>query len=80
MTELRTEYLTDEELEKLIEDVEMQDMLTCPSYLRQEILEKTQVPLQKKKLQFYAYSFKVCAATAAAIVMWEMKKDFLCGK
>lgn len=69
MTEQKMNYLTDEELEKLIADVELHDMLTCPSYVGQEILEKTQVSLRKKKLQFYAYSFKVCAAAAAAIVL-----------
>ncbi len=69
MNELKMNYLTDDELEKLIADVEEREMLTCPSYIRQEVLGKTQVSMQKKKLQFYAYSFKVCAAAAAAIVL-----------
>ena len=69
MTELRNEYLTDEELEKLIADVEMHGMLECPSYMRQEVLEKTRVSLKKRKQQLLIYSFKVWAATAAALVL-----------
>lgn len=69
MTDYKMDYLTDDELEKLIADVETHGMLTAPSYLRDEVLKKTEVPLYKKKLQFYAYSFKVCAAAAAAIVL-----------
>ena len=69
MTEQKLDYLTDEELEKLIEDVEMHGMLECPSYVKQEILEKTRVSLRKRRQQFYIYSFKVWGATAAAIVL-----------
>ena len=69
MTEQTMNYLTDDELEKLINDVEMHELLQCPSHVRQEVLEKTQVSLWKKKLQFYVYSVKVCAAAAAAIVI-----------
>lgn len=65
--ERRKDYLTEEELEKLILDVENQGMLSCPSYLRGEILQRTEVSLQKRKLQYYAYSIKVCVAAAAAI-------------
>ena len=69
MTEQKMDYLTEEELEKLIEDVEMHGMLECPSYVRQEVLEKTRVSLRKRKQQFYIYSLKVWAASAAAIVL-----------
>ncbi len=69
MTEQNMNYLTDEELEKLIQDVENQGMLHCPSYVRGEILQKTGVSLQKRKMQFYLYSAKVCAAAAAAIFL-----------
>ncbi len=69
MIEQKMDYLTEEELAKLIADVEMHGMLECPSYVRQEVLEKTRVSLKKRKRQFYIYSFKVWAATAAAIVL-----------
>ena len=69
MIEQKMDYLTDEELAKLIEDVEKHGMLECPSYVRQEVIRKTQVSLQKRKRQFYIYSFKVWAATAAALVI-----------
>ncbi|MBQ8821712.1 MAG: hypothetical protein IJZ82_03650 [Lachnospiraceae bacterium] len=69
MTEQKWNYLTDEELEKLIQDVENRGMLSCPSYVRGEILQKTGVSLEKRKMQFYLYSAKVCAAAAAAIFL-----------
>lgn len=69
MTEQKMDYLTDEELTKLIEDVEMHGMLECPSYVRQEVLEKTRVSLKKRKQQLLVYSFKVWAASAAAIIL-----------
>lgn len=69
MTEQSVNYLTDEELEKLIMDVEHQGLLSCPSYVREEVLQRTEVSLKKRKQQFYLYSAKVCAAAAAAIFL-----------
>ena len=67
MMEQRRSYLTDDELDRLIADVECQGLLQSPSYLRNEVLAGTENSLQKRKLQFYIYSVKVCAAAAAAI-------------
>lgn len=69
MTEQKMNYLTDEELEKLIKDVEMHGMLECPSYVRQETLQRAKVSLRKRKQQLYIYSLKVWAASAAAILL-----------
>ena len=69
MTENSRDYLTDEELEKLIMDVENQGLLCCPSYVRGEVLQRVEVSQQKRKQKFYLYSVKVCVASAAAIFL-----------
>lgn len=69
-------YLTDEELSRLIEEMEQQE-LYAPKHLKEQILEKVhgQVPastLKKNAYQpvsLFAYSFKVAAGMAAAILM-----------
>lgn len=68
------EYLSDEELEKLVLDVEAHSMLSAPSYLKDEIVEQV-VQEQKrekqkrihKKLSLWLYSAEVGLVAAAAI-------------
>lgn len=65
------EYLSDEELNELIKEVEESAMLTAPSYLREEILKQIQVSQPKKsnRQELFFYSLKVGFATAAAVAM-----------
>lgn len=70
----RLEYLSDKELEQLIGEVEGQEQLQAPSYLKRETLRKIQrkycpiVPIQKKKAMIL-YRIKVGMAVAAAMIV-----------
>lgn len=76
------QYMSDEELNKLIQDVEFTGMLSPPSYLKDQIMEKvisekkeektliTTVDYNKKRnkqKQLFLYSMKVAAAAIAAL-------------
>lgn len=64
------EYLSDEELMKMIQDTESQEMLVAPVYLKSEILTKIGEPdkkAQSKKKTLMIYRFKVAAVATAAI-------------
>lgn len=79
----RLDYLSDEELSRLICQVEDHEMLRAPAYLREETVsrmrqlsparEHTLLPeaesAREKKRALIFYSLKVGAAAAAAIVM-----------
>ena len=83
MEEDRLDYLSDEELSRLISQVENHEMLRAPAYLKEETVsrmrqlspERESAPLivagreREKKRALIFYSLKVGAAAAAAIVM-----------
>ncbi|MBO4213669.1 MAG: hypothetical protein IKX99_03420 [Lachnospiraceae bacterium] len=77
---MRLDYLTDEELSKMIEDIEANDLVTAPPDLEDNILlrltrEHGEEPDISKKmkdrrtLSFTAYSIRVAIAVAAAIAV-----------
>ncbi len=86
-------YLTDEELERLISQVEQEPMLQAPSYLKDEILnslseqdEEMQQWQAKAKpfncsqsgKQLWLYSVKVAIGAAAALLMlWITPANFI---
>ena len=66
-------YSTDEELSRLIEELEKQP-LYAPAHLQEAVLCKLQEEEQKKreaseKVSFFLYSFKMAVGMAAAIVL-----------
>lgn len=74
------EYLSDEELQRLIDEAERAPLLAAPSYLKTEILQKADrmalQPAQKRgrpmlppSWQFAVYSLKVGLAAAAAVLV-----------
>lgn len=72
----KLEYLSEAELEQLIMEVEEDEMLQAPSYLKRETLQKIRrkyypiVPIQKKnKKVLFLYRLKVGLATVAAILV-----------
>ncbi|MCR5374705.1 MAG: hypothetical protein K6E39_04965 [Lachnospiraceae bacterium] len=77
---MRLDYLTDEELSKMIEDIEANDLVTAPPDLKDNILlrltrehgEEPDIPKKMKDrrtLSFTAYSIRVAIAVAAAIAI-----------
>lgn len=70
-------YLSEEELDSLIADVEKDGMVKAPVYLKQEILKKAvsdgkgkALSSEKKtaaRIQLFVYSAKIIAAAAAAV-------------
>lgn len=72
---MNNEYLSDEELLKLISDVEQNSMISAPSYLKSDILskiedtEKSMAAAKKKAktIEFVTYRLKIVVAMAAAI-------------
>lgn len=84
MEELKESYLTDEELERLIAQMEQEPMLQAPSYLKDEILNSLSQQDEKMKQwqakakfydrsqsrkQLWFYSAKVAIGAAAALAM-----------
>lgn len=68
------EYLTEEELNKLIGSVEEERMLKAPSYLKSEILtaideEERLIRNKGKKRQLIFFEMKIIGGMAAAIFM-----------
>ena len=74
------EYLSDEELQRLIDEAESAPLLAAPSYLKTEILYKTDrimaqpvpgsyAPTLPPSWRFVFYSLKVGIASAAAVLM-----------
>lgn len=72
------EYLSDEELQKLIMDVELNDMTKAPANLQKKVLDAvdaadkagTIAKTKKQKIiEYRLYSLKVALAVAAAIVV-----------
>lgn len=68
------QYLSEEELEKLIESIEEEPLYRAPDYLKSEILKRarqnrSRCRMQSKEIQLFAYSIKIVAAAAAALLM-----------
>lgn len=63
-------YPTDEELNAFIEQLERQE-LYAPKNLKRQILERTGSKERRphKSVQMFAYSFKIAAGMAAALLM-----------
>lgn len=72
------EYLSDEELQKLIMDVELNDMTKAPANLQKKVLDVVDAAdkagniaktKKQKIIEYRLYSLKVALAVAAAIVV-----------
>ena len=68
------EYLSDEELNKLIADVETEGLAVAPESIEDKVFSYVDRKEQKnsqrtKKADFYRYCFKVWGAVAAAILL-----------
>ena len=74
------DYLSDEELQKLISDIELNDMVEAPANISGKVLEaidssietesKNKVQNKKRKIiEYRLYKFKVASAVAAAIAV-----------
>ena len=77
MTE-KLKYISDEELERLITQVEQNDLVTAPPDLMENILvaagmdREQETVVQKtvtRKKEFYAYCFRVITSVAAAVAL-----------
>lgn len=67
-------YLSDEELKRLIEDVEDNKMLQAPGYLKQQVLETLDADqardrLKKQRRQLAVFEMKIAGGLAAAMLM-----------
>ena len=72
------EYLSDEELQKLIMDVELNDMTKAPANLQKKVLDAVSAAdragnvaktKKQKIIEYRLYSLKVALAVAAAIAV-----------
>lgn len=72
------EYLSDEELQKLISDVELNDMVEAPADLQEKVLDEISAlsksgniakTKKQKIIEYRLYSLKVALAVAAAIAV-----------
>ncbi len=68
------EYLSDEELEKLVDDIEAKPLCRAPEYLESMILNKAKTYDRSAHrlsagMQLFIYSVKIMAAAAAAITV-----------
>ena len=59
------DYLTDQELEALIAQVETEELIPAPPELAEVILER----VEEKKAEFRKYCIRVAVASAAAILL-----------
>ena len=72
------EYLSDEELQKLISDVELNDIVQAPVHLQEKVLDAVNAAdkagnvaktKKQKIIEYRLYSLKVALAVAAAIAV-----------
>ena len=72
------EYLSDEELQKLISDVELNDIVQAPVHLQEKVLDAVSAAdragnvaktKKQKIIEYRLYSLKVALAVAAAIAV-----------
>ena len=67
-------YLSDEELDRLINDVESEDLIAAPAQIQSEVLkaiekENSASHHKNKVVELYRYSAKVVFAIAAALLL-----------
>lgn len=67
-------YLSDEELKRLIEDVEDNKMLQAPANLKQQVLEtldadKVRIRAKKQRKKLVIFEMKIAGGLAAAMLM-----------
>ena len=62
---LENEYLSDEELNALINEIEQGDLVMAPPGIREKVLEEA----RSKNTDFIRYCFQVVASAAAAIIL-----------
>ena len=67
--ESMNEYLSNEELMSLIEDIESENLISAPAYLKQQIVAESRKRNVPARMQLVFYSMKVVAAMAAAIIL-----------
>lgn len=63
------EYLSEEELQRLIAETEEQLPYRAPDYLEQMILQRAKPVTASKSRQLISYSLKIAVAAAAAITL-----------
>ncbi len=63
------EYLSNEDLEKLISEIESGPQVQAPSHLEENVMASIEAWEQKKTISFYKYCVRVGFATAAAIAI-----------
>lgn len=68
------EYLSDEELDQLVKEVEAKPLHPAPEYLKTMILDKAQAydksaHKMSAGMQLFTYSIKIMAAAAAAVIV-----------
>lgn len=81
MNDNTNSYLSDEDLKKLIEDVEAHDMMHAPPYLEDQTMQRLRKRLQAQKQvsknrQLFYFSSKIIAATAASLALLITTPDF----
>lgn len=73
----KQDYLSEKELQSLIDSIEQEEMVHAPQYLKESILDKimseerinSSSSHRSSKVQLITYAMKVGAAAAAAIVL-----------
>lgn len=71
---MNQEYLSDEELKRLMEDVEATKMVQAPGYLKQQVLEtldadKARIRIKRQRKQLFVFEMKIAGGLAAAMLM-----------
>lgn len=66
---LKNEYLSDEQLQKLVQQVEMEELILAPPDLKEDILKAVANRKRDKKKEYRQYCFHVFLSAAAAIML-----------
>ena len=67
---MRTEYLSEEELNQLINQTQQESGIMPPAYLEEKIMKQVREErIRQNRKEFYLYSAKIIAAAAAAIIL-----------
>ncbi|MDE6529864.1 MAG: hypothetical protein K2K96_03720 [Lachnospiraceae bacterium] len=71
---MKWEYLSDEELDQLVKEIEAEPLCQAPEYLKPMILDKAKAydrsgHKTSAGMQLFAYSVKIMAAAAAAVIV-----------
>lgn len=76
------QYMSDDELLKMIEDVESEGLVQAPANIKSEVLKKIDTEnlknhQKKKTVEFYRYSARVVFAIAAALLLLVISPGFI---